>query len=103
MSLPLLAERGDDLARGVDTESWPQDRQIEPNGTVFGEAIAAPADRTNEADRVEYPVTQRVAACTLRGALGFLDKAADAQQPVEEWKRGEQAQIGPSDGAQGVP
>jgi hypothetical protein len=63
-AFPLLPEGGDDLARGVDAEPRPQDRKIEPGGAVFGETIAAPADRTNQADRVEHPVTQRIAAYT---------------------------------------
>ena len=53
--LALLAESGNRLARGVDTESRPQDRKIKPGGTVFGKAVAAPADRTDQADRVEHP------------------------------------------------
>jgi hypothetical protein len=73
--LALLAESGDDLARGVDAKSQPQDREIDSSATVFGEAIAAPADWTNQADRVEHPVTQRITTYTLLSAVGFLDEA----------------------------
>ncbi len=59
---PLLPEGGDDLARGVHAKSRPQDREVEPSGTVFGEAIIAPTDGANQADRVEYPITQRIAS-----------------------------------------
>jgi hypothetical protein len=48
-----MAKSGDDLARGVDAESRPQDRKIEPSSTIFGETIAAPADRTNQAVRTK--------------------------------------------------
>ncbi len=60
-AFPLLPEGGDHLARGVDAKSRPQDREIEPSATVSGEAIMAPADGANQANRVEYPVTQRIA------------------------------------------
>ena len=68
-----MAEGGDDLARGADTTSRPQDREIEPRRTVLGEAIAASADWTNRADCIEGPVNQRLAAGALLSAVGFLD------------------------------
>jgi hypothetical protein len=91
-----LAEGGDDLARGADTESRRQNREIEPRRTVLGEAIVASANWTNHADRIGHPVTQRIAAGTLLSAVGFLDEAAGARQPLKERNGCKRAQIGSS-------
>jgi hypothetical protein len=82
----LLSEGSNHFVRGVDAEPRPQDREIEPSGTVFGEAIATAADRTNQADRVKHAITQRIVAGTLLGVVRFLDEAAGAEQPLEEAK-----------------
>src|SRR5947208_11681239 len=84
----LLPKRRYDLARAVDAEQrpWPQDRQIEPGLAIFREPVAAAADRPEETDRVEHAVAQRRVAGARFGLVGLLDKAADPQQPLEEWQ-----------------
>ena len=83
--MALLAESGNRLARGVDTESRPQDRKIKPGGTVFGKAVAAPADRTDQADRVERPA-HRCRHLAQRGLLpGQSRRRGAAAEKMAVW------------------
>src|SRR5262249_59349967 len=87
-------EGADDLARSLDADRRGEDRQIDAGGAERGELFAAARHRTDQTDRIEQAIAQRVAARTRFGLRRLFGKAAGAKHALVERKGGEESETG---------
>src|SRR5271166_492102 len=94
----LPSKRSDGVARTFNPQCRPYDWQIKSGLAVGGDPIAATFNRAEQANGIEHPIAQRVAADTLLGFVRFRIEADCPQQALKERQSGEEAKIRPGGG-----